>query len=304
ILEDEDVQEAIQFRIMEQSKNSSFHAEDVVKIVQSPELQEMLAARDAKLTISLRTAQRWLKRLNWRYGQKRNGMFIDGHERPDVTEYRNSLVERWLGEKGYEKRMVVYDNDGNIVSKPNGWGDKNHRFLLILVTHDESTFYANDRRNSKWFHSSEKAVPQPKGEGASIMVSDFLVPEWGRLKDDEDEARVLFRAGKNRDGYFTAEDLLKQVEKAIDIFESRTKGTATGLFMFDNAPSHQKRASNALSARKMTKNPCQGWTHHKDGEKMREGVLPNGQPQSFYFPEDHPTMPGWFKGMDVIIRER
>ncbi|KIJ35041.1 hypothetical protein M422DRAFT_262785 [Sphaerobolus stellatus SS14] len=156
---------------------------------------------------------------------------------------------------------------------------------------------------SKWFHSSEKAVPQPKGEGASIMISDFLVPEWGRLKDEDDEARVLFRAGKNRDGYFYTKDLLQQVKKAINIFESRTKGTTTGLFMFDNAPSHQKRASNALSAWKMMKNPCQGWTHHKDSEKMHDGVLPDGRPQPFCFPDDHPTMPRWFKGMEVIIQE-
>lgn len=37
---------------------------------------------------------------------------------------------------------------------------------------------------------------------------------------------------------------------------------------------------------------------------MRNGTLPNGDPQPFYFPEDHPSMPGWFKGMEVIIRER
>ena len=115
---------------------------------------------------------------------------------------------------------------------------------------------------------------------------------------------MLFRAGKNRDGYFSGEDLLKQVEKAIDIFESKTNGLATGLFMFDNAPSHQKRAPDALSARKMPKYPNENWTHHKDGPKMRLGILPDGQLQSFYFPEDHPTMPSWFKGMEVIIKER
>ena len=27
-------------------------------------------------------------------------------------------------------------------------------------------------------------------------------------------------------------------------------------------------------------------------------------PQSFYFPDDHPLYPGWFKGMEQIIRER
>jgi hypothetical protein len=36
------------------------------------------------------------------------------------------------------------------------------------------------------------------------------------------------------------DDLLRQVDKAIDIFECHTKGYAQGLFLFDNAPSHQK----------------------------------------------------------------
>ena len=38
---------------------------------------------------------------------------------------------------------------------------------------------------------------------------------------------------------------------------------------------------------------------------MRHGFNPQtGEPQPFYFPPDHPTMPGWFKGMEHIIRER
>jgi hypothetical protein len=47
-----------------------------------------------------------------------------------------------------------------------------------------------------------------------------------------------------------------------------------------------------------------GWTHHAGGPRMRCGRLPNGDPQSFYFPDDHPSMPGWFKGMEQIIKER
>jgi hypothetical protein len=66
-------------------------------------------------------------------------------------------------------------------------------------------------------------------------------------------ARVLFRAGKNREGWFGSEDLISQVDDAIDIFEGLTKGNAQGLFLFDNAPSHQKRGPDALSARKMCK---------------------------------------------------
>jgi len=67
------------------------------------------------------------------------------------------------------------------------------------------------------------------------------------------EARILFKAGLNRDGYFDSQKLLDQVETAIDIFEGKTQGYAQGLFIFNNAPSHQKRADNALSARKMPK---------------------------------------------------
>jgi hypothetical protein len=117
------------------------------------------------------------------------------------------------------------------------------------------------------------------------------------------EARLLFEAGKNRDGYFNADDLMKQTERAIDIFEVKTNRTATGLFMFDNAPSHQKRAPDALSARKMPKNAHPTWTHHPNGPQMRDGTF-NGQRQPLYYSDDHPTMPGWFKGSETIIRER
>jgi hypothetical protein len=38
---------------------------------------------------------------------------------------------------------------------------------------------------------------------------------------------------------------------------------------------------------------------------MRQGVNPlTGEDQSFYFDEEHPSMKGWFKGMEQIIRER
>jgi hypothetical protein len=174
------------------------------------------------------------------------------------------------------------------------------------------------------------------------------------------EARVIFKAGKNRDGFFDADDLLRQVDHAIDIFEGLTKGYAQGLFLFDNAPSHQKRAPDAISARYMVKGAlvfsvsCFGWhigalracldarryslfrartgawciTVHvlpdlqaltsltgpsetwvarpkvPNCPRMRCGTLSNGEPQSFYFPDDHPSMKGWFKGMENIIRER
>jgi hypothetical protein len=37
-------------------------------------------------------------------------------------------------------------------------------------------------------HETSKATPLPKGDGQSIMVSDFLTSEWGRLCEGPDES--------------------------------------------------------------------------------------------------------------------
>ena len=57
-------------------------------------------------------------------------------------KYRNEFIARW---NEYEKRMVLYDGDGNVVLTPKGFDvAQGAWFRLIPVTHDESTFYAED----------------------------------------------------------------------------------------------------------------------------------------------------------------
>ena len=82
--------------------------------------------------------------------------------------------------------------------------------------------------------------------------------------------------------------------------------------MFDNAPSHRKLPADGLSARNMPKGPKNGWTPHKDGPKMRSTSFVVFHPpllepwttdQDLYFDDNHPTMPGWFKGMELILQE-
>ena len=71
--------------------------------------------------------------------------------------------------------MVTFDNDGNIATIPSGF--PGGKFQLILVTHDESTFYANDQHKTKWIHQKTKPMPEHKNEGQALMVSDFLTSE-------------------------------------------------------------------------------------------------------------------------------
>lgn len=118
-----------------------------------------------------------------------------------------------------------------------------------------------------------------------------------------EEARIIFKAGKNRDGYFDADDLLAQVNTAIDIHESLfSLGNVRGLFAFNNAPSHQKRSPDALSARHLPKNP-KVW-HPSPGVRMHDAQLADGTRQPLYHPDDHPSHPGQFKGIKVLIEER
>lgn len=135
-------------------------------------------------------------------------------------------------------------------------GEKQH----ILVTHDESCFSSYDGSRWIWKPIGEQPL-RKKGQGRSIHVSDFLCDVSGRLclTDEEQtqnpnlpaEACVMITPGKNNDGWWTGEDLVKQVvEKAIPIFEAKYPDFVA-VFAFDNASSHAAYAENALVASRM-----------------------------------------------------
>lgn len=60
---------------------------------------------------------------------------------------------------------------------------------LILVTHDECIFYSNDGKKRIWVSDGEKPL-RKKGNGRSIMVSEFLLEACGRLQLSEEEKRI------------------------------------------------------------------------------------------------------------------
>ena len=88
----------------------------------------------------------------------------------------------------------------------------------ILIVHDECIFYSNDGKRGIWAKSDELSLCK-KGNGKSIMVSEFLTEACGRLKltaeqienypDVPEEARVYLKLGKNDEGYWTVEHLIE-----------------------------------------------------------------------------------------------
>ncbi|KAF8980346.1 hypothetical protein BDQ17DRAFT_1439002 [Cyathus striatus] len=77
---------------------------------------------------------------------------------------------------------------------------------------------------------------------------------WLQSPDGRESVHVIFRAGKNHDGYFANDKIIMQVNKAMDIV-SRDYPEEEHIFVFDNATTHLKCADGALSARRMTKGP-------------------------------------------------
>ena len=272
--------------------------------------------------ISHKTACRYLQALGYRYHSTPKGQYVDGHEREDVVLYRTKVfLPKW---KKFMNQMATWDKELNEYLPSDG-GKR-----IIAWFHDESVFYAHDRRKKGWYHKDSSAKPYAKGEGASLMIADFVSADFGWLTsaDEKQSARRIFKPGKNRDGYFSNEDIIEQANEAIDILQESYLEYGH-ILIYDNATTHLKRAEDALSARKMPKGipqPGKNWgievskrnqitgklIYRTDGsiEKtkifMRDGRFDNGEPQHLYFPVDHPDegLRGKFKGMAVILQER
>ena len=126
----------------------------------------------------------------------------------------------------YEKLMSRYEGENMDRILPDlAEGETEH----ILVTHDECVFYSNDGQCGVQAKNGELPL-RKKGNGKSIMVSEFLTEVDGRLRlkpaDIEKypivliEAREYLEPGKDREGYRIVENVLDQIKnKVIPIFE-------------------------------------------------------------------------------------
>jgi len=231
--------------------------------IHSDNNSEEIGVRKWKAVVTS-TVRRWLRKqgLNWRDVKK--GVYVDGHEREDVVEFRKRFIERLEELWPY---VVEFEDDGTMVNKVypedcmvGGPG----RRPIILVTHDESTFSSNDGRRQAWTGPTRQFL-RPKGRGQGIMVSDFLLP-WCRLSTErlsEQERRntqlplyatKYLEYGKT-EGYWDGKDLVAHViEVALPILRKIYPGYQI-LFLFDNSSNHGTYAEDALRVQSMSLKP-------------------------------------------------
>ena len=256
---------------------------------------------DAPVSISERTAVRWLTLLDFVHCEQKKGTYVDGHERDDVVRYREQFLRKM---EEHQYRMITYvGEDCEIAIQPDL--DDGVR-PLVLVVQDESCFSSNDGRKTIWKQKDE-SILRPKGSGRSLMVSEFLCECHGRLRLTKEQqilypeipskAGVIIKPGKEADGYWDNEDLVVQTKtRVIPIFKVLHPGS-DALICYDHSMNHLAHAPDALIA---------GRLNLKDGGKnvkpMRNGwfVDQNGDIVS----QSMQTKNGVQKGIKTILTER
>lgn len=224
---------------------------------------------DRPVRISERTACNWLNKLDFQYGAHQQGStYVDGHERHDVVEHRSRFVVQM---ETWQQRMESYDGDDMEIVVPR---NEESQRQLVLVTQDESTFASHDGKKMRWEERTRKFLQQ-KGEGACIMVSAFMCPCHGLIRDGDGpdgDSTVILKPGKNKDGYFTNDDLAKQTIKMVQIFERMHPG-CEALICFDNSSNHHAMADDALVANRLNlKDGGKNVRLTRSGWFLRDGV--------------------------------
>ena len=96
------------------------------------------------ITICLHKARRWLEKLGYEYKNVCKDIFIDGYKQLDVVEDCKNFLKKMEKLKPY---MVKFEENGamkaKIYSSDCAVG-KTNRHPIMLITHDECTFSAND----------------------------------------------------------------------------------------------------------------------------------------------------------------
>ncbi|KAJ7605574.1 hypothetical protein FB45DRAFT_766748, partial [Roridomyces roridus] len=158
------------------------YLQELGKFITAEKLVEFLGRQDIMdkhgidKKISVRTARNYLNELGYRFRVEKKGQYSDGHERADVVYYRDQVYLPAL--KGFLERSFIYEPDGSVITPTLPARVRR----TVIWYHDESVFYAHDRRRKAWYHKDAPATPYRKGDGASYMVADYFSADFGWLR--------------------------------------------------------------------------------------------------------------------------
>ena len=256
--------------------------------------------------ISNETARTWMHQLGFAVVASKKGAFVDGHERQDVVEYRKKFLRKMIA-LGFLNSLNAPTDQAKL-ALPHDLQCPSEEILskTVIFFHDESTFQSNEDQPTLWAMKDTKVL-KPKSRGAGIMVSDFIDERNGYLQLTEEEyqkalendpntklmAREFLEYGEGKEGYWTSDKFMQQIEKAYKIAEIKYP-KANGwrhVWIFDHSSCHAAMPHDALDVNAMNVKP--------GGKQrvMRDGFW-NGKVQKMNFSLGVP------KGLRVVLEER
>lgn len=143
--------------------------------------------------ISVSTACCWLHLEGFRYTTHKKGLYFDGHDQPDVVEYRQNVFLPAM--KSYEPCLVRY-MVGNVDTEQHLSRSNYVERRLVLVPQDEITSQANNISEKMWVLDSQYWLR--KGQGvASIRVTQScqLLDGWKKGHKHSSTVRTMMDTG-------------------------------------------------------------------------------------------------------------
>ena len=257
-------------------------------------------------SIALESGRKWMHKLGFEVVHAKKGTFIDGHERDDVVAYRKVFLRKMVALGFLNASNAPTEEAQNALPKDLECPSQAIIDKTVIFFHDESTFQCNDDQSTLWA-TKETTIIRPKSKGTGIMVSDFICEQDGYLSFTAEEyeaakasdptiklqARQFLEYGESREGYWTGEKFMQQIELAVKIAEFKypKRDGWRHVWLFDHSSCHAAMADDALDVTKMNVNPG------GKQRKMRDGWW-NGKPHPMNYAIGIP------KGLRAVLQER
>ena len=254
----------------------------------------------------METSRKWLHELGFHVlDQKKGNTLTDMKEMMWLSIGGNSFVKftlEFINKDNAPAIKAAQCLPSDLERPPTAILDK-----TVVIFHDELIFLANEDQRTQWGSVDMHSI-KPKDKGAGIMVSDFIDEHIGylRLYDEgfeqakvtygpivKKEARELLEYGDNKEEYWTSENFLAQVDKAVKIpnIKYPPEDGFKVVWIFDKSSCHNDYSDDALIAAHMNAKP--------GGKQavMRDTIW-DGKPQRMAFNIGVP------KGLIQVLKER
>ena len=100
--------------------------------------------------VCVETARNWMHYLGFHPSKLTKGYYTDDHNNADVIQYRDEFLKIMAN---YEKLMAVFYIDDNGINSVRYPDLENNQKRIVLITHDESTFYSNECKQIVWMEN-------------------------------------------------------------------------------------------------------------------------------------------------------